>query len=355
MQSPPGLEQFLTELQAEGRQDSSGQFTLSLEKARQKLASARLEPGHYILKFVQAAIRAGASRVDLRMERGNLRLIFGTREAPFTPEAVLEHLSSAQLPDDPMWRHFVLGVTACLGESSCYRIRWAHWTPDEDGSCVDIQQDSTRGYSNPPCPKPPECEHRNCFGLWVYRKQSTWFRAATRAEWLAINQRCKLSPASIWLDGRRLEPELPNPVPKRIGLSPDVRGPLRVLAFQPSDYRYDWANGCWRRPGFWGESQVFGTNNGTGLPIRCQSMVSLSHNSRKPSELRLVLDGVELDPVAVPSGKGHRAYYPAGDDLTTDLSEFGVVENAVCEEYRQRAIRAWKSLSRADGRNWRAE
>ncbi|MCW5871526.1 MAG: hypothetical protein KIS61_30010, partial [Candidatus Eremiobacteraeota bacterium] len=64
MSRPSELEEFLRAQVDEGAKDSSGQFTLSREKALEKLAAYQLQGGHaWVLKIVQAVVASGASQL----------------------------------------------------------------------------------------------------------------------------------------------------------------------------------------------------------------------------------------------------------------------------------------------------
>ncbi len=60
------LDQLLESMRSQGREDSSGVFSLSPGKALEKLRDFRLpKEDYYILKLVQSAVAAGASRVEV--------------------------------------------------------------------------------------------------------------------------------------------------------------------------------------------------------------------------------------------------------------------------------------------------
>lgn len=78
------LNRFLQGEHSEGRLDSEGTFTVSLDRALEKVARYSLErPGAWILKIVQAAVGLGATRLNGRVLRGwvNLEIRF-EREGP---------------------------------------------------------------------------------------------------------------------------------------------------------------------------------------------------------------------------------------------------------------------------------
>lgn len=67
MGRPSELEEFLRSQLEEGAKDSSGQFTLSREKALEKLAAYQLQGGQsWVLKVIQAVVTSGAPELVLR-------------------------------------------------------------------------------------------------------------------------------------------------------------------------------------------------------------------------------------------------------------------------------------------------
>ncbi|MBN9416697.1 hypothetical protein ABS71_08785 [bacterium SCN 62-11] len=67
MGRPSELEDFLRSQIDEGAKDSSGKFTLSREKALEKLAAYQLQGGQsWVLKVIQAVVAAGASELSVR-------------------------------------------------------------------------------------------------------------------------------------------------------------------------------------------------------------------------------------------------------------------------------------------------
>ena len=71
-----GLDNLLERMQSSGETHSEGVFTISPEKAREKLSQfALLNPRHYVLNLVASAVAAGASRIDVRVKGSEM--IFG--------------------------------------------------------------------------------------------------------------------------------------------------------------------------------------------------------------------------------------------------------------------------------------
>ncbi|MBS2037676.1 hypothetical protein JST97_22015 [bacterium] len=71
------LENFLEDLKAEARHDSSGQFTLDLSHARDKLATFQLKrTDDLILKLVQCGVAGGASKLSFESTSTQVRFTF---------------------------------------------------------------------------------------------------------------------------------------------------------------------------------------------------------------------------------------------------------------------------------------
>ncbi len=115
------LNTMLARLSSEGDADSSGVFTLSLEKAGEKLATYRLaSPGLFVLNLVASAVMAGAQQFtiettgevtlfafdtvlepELEPLEGLLSTIFDPKASPFVRELALAVHGARSLPDQP--------------------------------------------------------------------------------------------------------------------------------------------------------------------------------------------------------------------------------------------------------------
>lgn len=103
------LEKFLQEQIAEGDKDSSGKFTLSREKALEKLAAFQFpRPNAWVLKVLQAVYASGASDLAIRQTQTDTQFYFRPQsewslneiETEFynpesSPKSDLNHLKSA--------------------------------------------------------------------------------------------------------------------------------------------------------------------------------------------------------------------------------------------------------------------
>lgn len=93
------IDDVLRELQASGRVDSEGEFTLDRAKAREKLRRYQLaDPRAYVLELVQAASLKGATRVRFDIDSRDMVMEFDGR--PFTV-ADFDDVYGAALRHDP--------------------------------------------------------------------------------------------------------------------------------------------------------------------------------------------------------------------------------------------------------------
>lgn len=65
----PPLEDFLSNLRADGAGQGQGQFSIDLLAAEGRLAGLQNQPGLFLVKLVQAAVAAGAHGIDIRLDR----------------------------------------------------------------------------------------------------------------------------------------------------------------------------------------------------------------------------------------------------------------------------------------------
>ena len=87
----PSLQDYLEALRKDGAQESTGRFTMDFAaRARKMAAQQAQQPGLYVLKFIQAAVAAGAARVAIKLSRDFTELRFSALEA--VRSLNLEHL-----------------------------------------------------------------------------------------------------------------------------------------------------------------------------------------------------------------------------------------------------------------------
>lgn len=110
MGRPSELEEFLRAHLDEGSKDSSGQFTLSREKALEKLAAYQLQGGHaWVLKVVQAVVASGAGELAVRQTGTDTEFHFALQE-PWTPEQFEEAFYDPEVSADRALDHLKRGL-----------------------------------------------------------------------------------------------------------------------------------------------------------------------------------------------------------------------------------------------------
>jgi hypothetical protein len=103
-----GME-ILKQLQAEGRLDSHGKFTLDLAARQEKLVLLqRKEPWLFVFKLAQAAVRSGARQLRITSDEQHLTLEFVPEHS--SDEDFLGALLGADKLRAPWLRHLALGV-----------------------------------------------------------------------------------------------------------------------------------------------------------------------------------------------------------------------------------------------------
>lgn len=131
-----GLETYLQKQHAAGRMASHGEFTVALEKARQKLRQFQLgNPNFYLLKVFQAAVASGCARVNLELKHNRVSLWFCVEDAPFSFPELLEGLSCVLgLAPSPL-RDLAVGLNASR-ETNPERLALAWWGQGQSQALV---------------------------------------------------------------------------------------------------------------------------------------------------------------------------------------------------------------------------
>ncbi len=110
MSRPSELEEFLRAQVDEGAKDSSGQFTLSREKALEKLAAYQLQGGQaWVLKIVQGVVASGASELAVRQTGTDTEFHFALLE-PWTIDQVEDAFYEPEVTADRALDHIKRGL-----------------------------------------------------------------------------------------------------------------------------------------------------------------------------------------------------------------------------------------------------
>ena len=148
--------ELIDALAAEGELESEGSFTLDREKAREKLQKFQLaEPERYVVLLAEAALMAGASEIDFRVDGDDVRVRYDG--AAITRDD-LDALWDSILTDSggrPGLRQLALALNAAMGlkpkylrvesgnEAGRYRLELR---PDRSTSVEDRKADAEHNF-----------------------------------------------------------------------------------------------------------------------------------------------------------------------------------------------------------------
>ncbi|MCA9792723.1 MAG: hypothetical protein KC910_13040 [Candidatus Eremiobacteraeota bacterium] len=121
MEEPSELDRFLTHQQGRGELDSQGAFTLETRAALRKLARSSLPfAGAWAVKLVQAAVAAGASRLEFSHHRAETRVEF---VAQLEVEPELAALEAAFFDPASEPGHLLMGLWSVgLGDGRAFAL-----------------------------------------------------------------------------------------------------------------------------------------------------------------------------------------------------------------------------------------
>ena len=195
------FEQYLASQRYCGELDSTdAQFTLSLDKALEKLRHHSLAEGEWILKIVQTATAAQTTALKIKQDRLFTFIEFiDPTDAP-TQMALRAELEVLGSSGTPVAKELALGLLA-VSKARSFKALWS--------SGETLEWDKKQLVSG----------HRNSsdvpLRLYVEHEQSkktSWPRrpAGLVTEFSQLRRRAIYAPVEIWVDGRPLKFE-PNP------------------------------------------------------------------------------------------------------------------------------------------------
>lgn len=342
------LDRLLQQEAGVGRLDSSGQFSVDLQKMRVKLSQYQLaEPGFYVLKMIQAAVASGSERVEVALKSGRVEVAFD-QAPPLT--SVLEAL--ALRGSHRAARHLAVGLNAAMNVAD--RVAWTVGNRMLVLTRTETEVAEATG---------PE-------GVVVKKtKRLLALPASTRSERDAVYSRCQWTPAEVLLDGQPLAGPFP----------PCARAAWHERLSQPFYLmrHYDLGKGL-RLPGpdlglqarrvggAWvaeAPARSWLTEFSTFRPVddgrlECRAVFGLPLGLEGASAVVFLLDGVALDPEVVPGGPPGALALVAAPELSVDLSQFKAVQDhvylkrvdAVWERWNTMAARVEGSLAELHGR-----
>lgn len=319
------LEDFLAD-QATGEHHSSGTFSISTAAARRKLESFQLaSPGLYALKIVQAACSLGASEIRVVIESDRVTIGFHGPSSQLLLNPLMAGLDSPQSLKEPSQRHLAVGMVSALVYPGA-KVRFSTLTAEVGWTLTlsSIGEDTEVTAEMEPLPSLQPREGSEAAYLF---ELSCDRRLARRVgEHQLIYERCAFAPVKILVDGRPIEKgwgSSPPGAPKWRGGAPTWLG-VRFFAGEGLDVGYGppWPKNR-KSLNEGGTSYQF---DGLGLDGSCGVTSAIPSPDGNLASLRLVKDGVCLDPVDLDLQFPCRVVV-AENGVPVDLSEFGPRES----------------------------
>lgn len=194
---PQEFQEFLAGEAAQGLFVDEGGFRVSYDKALEKLSRFTLpQPGFWILKFVQAAVAAGAKDIRFTFGRRRVTVVFANVLA-WKAQDLIKSLLSGQLPTETSQRHLITGILASAAGFSQI-LQWScggsKVTVTRDGPQIEpIAAEADFVFS---VTRPPR-------SLWKHALSSPLAHLVrqTVEEYQALVQRTVACPIPVYLDG----------------------------------------------------------------------------------------------------------------------------------------------------------
>lgn len=343
----PRVDQFVQSQKAGGAQDSTGSFTLSAEKAREKLREFALEqPAAYCLKVVQAAVRSCAESIEIQVTRSEFQVRFEpTDESLLECDRVTAVLNQTHQLEAGALRHLVMALNSA-GNMPQRRARWE--TPT---GCLTIAEQGIELEAKP----------GDGFRFVVEHKRSLkeWFRGSVfNLELSFLREKCFYCPVPINIDGLDLseqgytEPGIQSLIKAQDLELPENRALFQHVAEGGDGLRIrtplleEFLDVPTRSGRIWnGEKMSVPLPRPAPLiyqgplgeePQRTDLAFILPPAWQRAGTLLVVHDGVSLDPLSVEDLGHPGAVVLAALEVDTDLSEFGVVVNMNLERRLER-------------------
>lgn len=189
-----GLGELVHELKSSGKLDSSGRFTLDLQRALRKLEEFRLPGPHdYLLCLVAAASLSGARHFSLTTGPKQLEVSFDGRPFQFSE---LEALFPSLLDEgtDPRLRELAVGLHAARAQGP------VSVQLESGRSRLELKDTRVVLQAGPASALTRIVIRRRVRYIWDYWKKNL------EEEACLLRQRCCYGPLAIHLDGRLVEP-----------------------------------------------------------------------------------------------------------------------------------------------------
>ena len=324
------LEDLLRQLHEDGQKESSGAFSIDLEKATPKLRKFLLQnPFHYGLKLVQAGVAAGAVKIVFDIgDKGVTALLSGAGFEYGSMSIIFHYLLDADTSGATRaYRHLAIGINALvsLGASRIvvsswdgargYKSRWR----SGDQKVSDFQESPQKE----PYLKLEMTRSGGevAAGIWRKLNRDVIALASARRSTMdreqgSIIDRCFCCPVPTVVNGRlvsrsyRTEPL--SPIAGAVRYASDVA----CLQVPASDAR---TSGL-RLPGPWTSEMLFAPEGKTAAGERCLAVLLLSRHWPRESDLLILEDGVLLGRQQLYLGHPGVTALICGSAFTLDLT-----------------------------------
>lgn len=201
------LEEFLAQVRSEGRQESSGQFTIDLARTLEKLREHQLrQPAAYLMRLLQSAVGIGARSLSITIERGRTVASFSLEACGRYGylQEILEKLGNPFPPDNPAG-HLTRALQSAMALDPP-RLRWRL----ENGEREELLEFSGQKLQVTRKLKPdPQAGKPSLFRLEFERRWS-WMGLLSRGSWsdehAIIARHGRQAPLRLVIDGRAVEP-----------------------------------------------------------------------------------------------------------------------------------------------------
>ncbi|MBS2040098.1 hypothetical protein JST97_34240 [bacterium] len=327
------LESILNDLQRQGTKDSSGSFTVDPSQALPKLQKFRIPDAHaYVLKWLQAAVRGGASSFDLQSGTSSVQVQMPGVRLPLErlPHIFLELLGATR-PGEEALTHLAVGLHCCLGVRA--RAIRLFYRDGQRGVKIEWRTEG-QTVQDWKASGPPLCRielERASSDLWQELRQKLHGRPALSMltgssagydnEQHLVHGTGDLAPLRVTINGRLLKPASVS-LKSFAGLLSGRRIFRREYCFAAGD-----------APGFqlapWEQAPT-----SLGRTPEGRYLAFVAHLNRpKLNHLMLVRDGIVLRRMQYQSDQ-EASYLLILDaqQLTTDLTTLQLVEN---DDFRQ--------------------
>ncbi len=357
------LSSFIEQQRAAGSYESAGAFTLSIEKARDKLRSFSLiNPEDYLLKLVQAAVSLGVEALNVQLLQRTVLLYFETPEDDSTVsvEAVARALTSPLDESNPARAYLTLAMCAVVGQEPS-ELMWGEWDSTGQGAILSLGGGRSEIFRDAPFPRTePLATGRNFYLFYMQKKFKGIPIGQTAAEHSALTRRCAFAPMPIFIDGCQLEPSFPVTFPSAdpvSELTSPYLGAVDIVADEEPSLRWPPSRSGGRS---WRTLPDELTDLSPALPpvyrMRLPRdfetpMTKASRFDRAygipiylygHSQIYYVKDGVTLKPVKTHESGGGAFAILDGSSVKTDLTGLQVVVTEEVKSDIEAATEVWK-------------